>query len=206
MNNTPEQTPTENAARAAYALVHGARHREYGDRWSNFTDLARLWSPIFRLPITPEQVAMCMIQSKLVRLCFRPAHYDSLVDIHGYLLCYREILEYRQGNREKTIRPPGAHTGKPLASTNAFERAEAIAELKTVEYAPWIDYLPAVAETWSVVLATDVQPGQVALALTQLKLAQLLRTPDNDESIRDIHGNLLGFEAVMHQPPTNTTR
>jgi len=42
-------------------------------------------------PVTPAQVALCMIDLKLVRLAYDPGHVDSVVDVIGYAALLREI-------------------------------------------------------------------------------------------------------------------
>jgi hypothetical protein len=50
-----------------------------------------LWEPILGVPVTPEQVALCMNQLKVARLIKTPGHRDGWVDGIGYLACGGEI-------------------------------------------------------------------------------------------------------------------
>lgn len=42
-------------------------------------------------PITPAQVALCLIDVKPARLAHAPNHLDSMVDIAGYTAVLREV-------------------------------------------------------------------------------------------------------------------
>jgi hypothetical protein len=69
----------------ALAAVTGPRQRDYAHPKVNFQRIADLWSPVLGIDVTPEQVALCMIQVKVARLMNRYTR-DSVVDILGYAL------------------------------------------------------------------------------------------------------------------------
>ena len=80
----------------AMLLHHAAgviEHREqaYGPAESNFAAIAARWSLVLGIPVTPAQVALCLIDLKLARLTHDPAHLDSIVDVAGYAACLREV-------------------------------------------------------------------------------------------------------------------
>ena len=79
----------------AERIINGARNSDYGHAFDNFKQTAALWAPILGTAITPEQVALCMIQVKVSRLCNTTDHRDSLVDIAGYAGTYEKVLERR---------------------------------------------------------------------------------------------------------------
>lgn len=89
----------------AVAKVRGPREKEYGDMLTNFTDIANLENAAHGLIPqkheigcglrTAETVAIDNICQKLARLRKSPDHYDTLVDIIGYVLCYRDIRRAR---------------------------------------------------------------------------------------------------------------
>lgn len=85
-----------NVADEAIKIVAGPRQEAYGDKLRNFSDIAALWEPILGTTVTPEQVALCMMQVKISRLLKTTNHHDSLVDICGYALCYESIIEERK--------------------------------------------------------------------------------------------------------------
>lgn len=52
----------------AEGLINGDRQKAYAHPWENFSQTAALWSPILGVQVTPEQVALCMIQVKNYRM------------------------------------------------------------------------------------------------------------------------------------------
>ena len=68
------------------------RGQDYGSILDNHTRIARLWSVLLKIDVTPEQVALCMIAVKQARLMETPDHEDSIQDILGYTLTYHECI------------------------------------------------------------------------------------------------------------------
>jgi hypothetical protein len=74
-------------------LINGQRQKDYGDKTANFSRIADGWNLVLKdklIPgkaITPQEVALCMIQLKVARLCASPLHRDSALDIAGYIGC-----------------------------------------------------------------------------------------------------------------------
>lgn len=73
------------------AKVLEERRDDYGDPAEQFRAIADRWSITLGMPITPAQVALCMIDLKLARLAYDPGHVDSLVDVIGYAALMREV-------------------------------------------------------------------------------------------------------------------
>lgn len=71
----------------AQKLIYGARQKDYGPAKKNFEDIAAIWSVVIGIPISAEQVALCMIGLKMARIVKTPGHRDSWVDIAGYVGC-----------------------------------------------------------------------------------------------------------------------
>ena len=69
----------------AIHVVNGPRQRNYAHPKVNFQRIANLWRPIFGIEVTPEQVALAMIQVKVAREINRHTR-DNLVDLIGYTL------------------------------------------------------------------------------------------------------------------------
>jgi hypothetical protein len=69
----------------AIQVVNGPRQRDYAHPRVNFQRIADLWSPVLGITVTPEQVALCMIQVKVAREINRHTR-DNLVDLIGYTL------------------------------------------------------------------------------------------------------------------------
>jgi hypothetical protein len=67
------------------------RERSYGPPAESFEAIAARWSLVLGIPVTPAQVALCLIDLKLARLTHDPTHLDSIVDVAGYAACLREV-------------------------------------------------------------------------------------------------------------------
>ncbi len=95
----------------AFELITGTRDERYGDAWDDFGRQARLWSEVMHHPVTAQQVAMCMICTKLAREMHRP-DYDNRLDLIGYAA----LLEY--------VTKRGAQPPSPPASVGAAKGME----------------------------------------------------------------------------------
>jgi len=73
------------------AAVVANRRETYGDPAVAMAAIARRWSITLGHPVTPAQVALCMIDLKLVRLTHDPTHLDSIVDVAGYAAVLKEV-------------------------------------------------------------------------------------------------------------------
>jgi hypothetical protein len=73
------------------AGVLRTRERRYGPSPKQFAAIAARWSLTLGVIVTPAQVALCMLDLKLVRLAHDPADLDSTVDLAGYAACLREV-------------------------------------------------------------------------------------------------------------------
>ena len=73
------------------AKVLEERRDDYGDAADQFKAIAARWSITLGMPVTPAQVALCMIDLKLARLTYDPRHIDSVVDVIGYAALLREV-------------------------------------------------------------------------------------------------------------------
>lgn len=81
----------------AKKAVYGDRQDDYGSVKDNFTMIAKLWSPIAGIEITPQQVGLMMVQVKIARQMFKPKT-DNLVDGAGYFACLEKMEE--EGKQE----------------------------------------------------------------------------------------------------------
>lgn len=77
----------------AEELVNGKRQADYGHPKVNMKRIARIWSGILDIDVTPEQVALCMVGLKLARLVHSPEHEDTQVDMMGYLRVLQRLLD-----------------------------------------------------------------------------------------------------------------
>ena len=94
----------------AHDLIHGDRRDDYGGPLASFSTIACLWEPVLGTDVTPEQVALCLIQLKVARALHGWQH-DSFVDIAGYAGCLDMI---RQERAERDSRPSCDRCGSPL--------------------------------------------------------------------------------------------
>lgn len=69
----------------------GERDQEYGSVTAFAAELAQRWSITLGIAATPQQVILCLLDLKLVRLRQNPRHADSIKDIAGYAACLAEI-------------------------------------------------------------------------------------------------------------------
>lgn len=71
------------------------RSISYGHPCEDFGRTAQMWTAILGLPVTSEQVGLCLIAVKISREC--NAHKtDNLVDMAGYADCIQQIHDYRK--------------------------------------------------------------------------------------------------------------
>ena len=69
----------------------GERNREYGSVAESSAELAKRWSLTLGIDVTPQQVMLCLIDLKMVRLKKNAKHTDSIKDIAGYAACLAEL-------------------------------------------------------------------------------------------------------------------
>lgn len=90
----------------ANELIGGDRQKDYGDKLQNFAQIAMLWQGTLAAKlqaaakITPEDVALLMIQVKIARLAKSPDHEDSILDVAGYAGCYEAVQLERAAGRQ----------------------------------------------------------------------------------------------------------
>jgi hypothetical protein len=65
-------------------LINGERRADYGDAYDSFVVVARLWSVVLGIDVTPRHVALCMIMLKVGRDITGERKRDTLVDMAGY--------------------------------------------------------------------------------------------------------------------------
>jgi hypothetical protein len=56
--------------------------------------VAKRWSLVLGVKVTPAQAMLCLIDLKVARLTHDPRHLDSITDIAGYGGCLGEALSY----------------------------------------------------------------------------------------------------------------
>ena len=90
--DSAEQPPRVEARREAAKIISGDRNKQYGGPEDNFTNIAKVWSVLFKREFTTEDVAMAMVGLKVARYAansgFQP---DTWIDIAGYAGCGYEV-------------------------------------------------------------------------------------------------------------------
>lgn len=92
-------TPTEFLKKALQTVQE--RQGSYGHAEETLALVAQRWSLTLGHPVSAQQVALCMIDLKLVRLMRNPLHLDSLIDAIGYAACLATIAEQLLYNDKK---------------------------------------------------------------------------------------------------------
>ena len=69
------------------------RGENYGSPLDNFTRIAKFWSVLFDVDVTPEKVGLAMDLVKTARLMETPDHYDSYLDKAGYVAANWEVIQ-----------------------------------------------------------------------------------------------------------------
>lgn len=90
MSSASPVSRDNNITHIANGLVFGDRNADYGHPLKDFTRQATIWSQILGINVTPKQVALCMVGTKIAREINRPKD-DNLVDLVGYALCYTRL-------------------------------------------------------------------------------------------------------------------
>ena len=85
--------PRANVLRRAEALTCGPRNEAYGGPVGNMADTAALWSAFLGVPVTGQQVAVCMALVKIARLRTSPDHMDSHDDAAAYIAIAYECAD-----------------------------------------------------------------------------------------------------------------
>ena len=70
---------------SAHILVSGQRHKDYGDKVENHTNIAKLWSAYKDVEITPHDVAIMMCLLKIARTKLGAVSEDTYVDGSAYM-------------------------------------------------------------------------------------------------------------------------
>jgi hypothetical protein len=91
--NEPDAPLRVQDLREAERLTAGDRHKSYGDPYDNMAHIARIFNEITGRDLTPEEVPLFHLATKLARLRTSPGHKDSVVDGMAYLGIYHECAE-----------------------------------------------------------------------------------------------------------------
>jgi hypothetical protein len=81
------------ALREAATIISSDRNKSYGGPEENFDRIAKLWTMLFGVEFSQEDVAMAMIAVKMARYMNRDGGFqrDTWIDIAGYAGCGYEV-------------------------------------------------------------------------------------------------------------------
>lgn len=81
------------ALREAAMIISSDRNKSYGGPEENFDRIAKLWTMLFGVEFSHEDVAMAMIAVKMARYMNRDSGFqrDTWIDIAGYAGCGYEV-------------------------------------------------------------------------------------------------------------------
>ena len=116
----PKNSP--NCLMLADSLVSGPRNDDYGHPLDDFSRTAALWSAVLGVEVTPEQVALCMIQVKVSREINKPKA-DNVVDIAGYSRTL-EMVKEEKIKRSKSDATSDPYKGEGLLPTSRSKKLE----------------------------------------------------------------------------------
>ena len=75
------------------------RQDSYDDPYRNHVRIAKVWSVVLGTAVTPQQVALCMLQLKVAREMYKHSH-DNVVDMAGYVNCLDIINQAEEPAKE----------------------------------------------------------------------------------------------------------
>jgi hypothetical protein len=81
------------ALREAATIISSDRNKSYGGPEENFDRIAKLWTMLFGVEFSHEDVAMAMVAVKMARYMNRGGGFqrDTWIDIAGYAGCGYEV-------------------------------------------------------------------------------------------------------------------
>ena len=86
----------------AAKIVTGQRQHEYGDKYQNHNNIAKLWSAYLDYNISAHDVAICMMLLKAARLKHRPTQ-DCYIDMAGYAAIAGEINDREEDDTNTSV-------------------------------------------------------------------------------------------------------
>ncbi len=100
---------SQDILKEAKNLIGADRQKDYGDKLTNHTNIAALWSIFLQKKIMPHDVAVCMALVKVARLMHQHKK-DSYVDMAAYAAIAGEI-EARTG-KDQSFESEGEKRGR----------------------------------------------------------------------------------------------
>jgi hypothetical protein len=85
----------------AAKIVTGQRQHDYGDKYQNHENIAKLWSGYLDYKISAHEVAIFMLLVKVARFKHRPTQ-DCYIDMAGYAAIAGEINDRKEDGATDT--------------------------------------------------------------------------------------------------------
>ena len=125
---------SQDILKEAQNLIGADRQKDYGDKVTNHTNIAALWSIFLRKEVTPHDAAVCMALVKVARLMHQHKK-DSYIDMAAYAAIAGEI-EARSETKDKSFESEGerrgAETAQHIQSLNKTPSEELQDELEPI--------------------------------------------------------------------------
>jgi hypothetical protein len=100
---------SQDLLKEAKNLIGADRQKDYGDKLTNHTNIAALWSIFLQTKISSHDAAVCMALVKVARLMHQHKK-DSYIDMAAYAAIAGEI-EARTG-KDKSFESEGERRGR----------------------------------------------------------------------------------------------
>ena len=101
---------SQDILKEAQNLIGADRQEDYGDKVTNHTNIAALWSVFLQRTTTAHDVAVCMALVKVARLMHQHKK-DSYIDMAAYAAIAGEI-EARSDKKDQSFESEGERRGR----------------------------------------------------------------------------------------------
>ena len=93
-----KEAAAKTTLKTAIELIENNRDKDYGDKYINHKNIAKLWSNFLDIEISPHDVAICMALVKIARM--KHSHKkDNYIDLAAYAAIAYEVHKTDQMKR-----------------------------------------------------------------------------------------------------------
>ena len=111
---------TKEILKEANELIAGDRHKDYGDKVKNHTNIAKLWSAYKDTEITAHDVAIMVVLLKIARTKLGEVSKDTYIDMSAYGAIAGEI-KFKEPKKESEGERRGRETSEYIKRLNKNE-------------------------------------------------------------------------------------